>query len=266
MLTALLGLCVATRAVASDGAGASSFRVRAGVQQTSLGREGRVLFELKLPFDALTRGAPRRARLSGLREGDGERGGEGKDGGVERAAELPRALRLSSADVERLVQYALGADRVASRARRLNRLASRAKSSAWLPELTLRGGRRTDQTLRLTPTASDPYRYSQSDGTDLYGEARAAWKLDRLLFAKEEVVLARQHQSERARRDQVVERLLTALFAWQRAELASRDPALDSAAQLRSRLDALQARLRLDVLTRGGFSRLVAAPSRSKRE
>ena len=57
-----------------------------------------------------------------------------------------------------------------------------------------------------------------------------------------------------------MERVLEALFAWQLAELRAVDPNLTLEDQLRFQLLALQARLRLDVLTGGLFGRLVPSP------
>lgn len=176
-------------------------------------------------------------------------------------AELPADLVLDSKLVARLLRRALALDGSQRRGRRLASLRDRSKSSAWLPELSLRAGRSTDQSLRLTPTSSDPYRYTQSDGSDLYGEVKLSWKLDRVLFSREELVVQRLAQSEQARRDQVAERLLNAVFEWQLAELRSRDPAQTLEDQLRFRLLAAQARLRLNVITGGLFERLAPTPA-----
>ena len=179
---------------------------------------------------------------------------------------LPRDLVLSSKLIARLLRRALALDGSQRRGRRLAALADRSKSSGWLPELSLRAGRSTDQSLRLTPTSSDPYRYTQSDGSDLYGEVKLSWKLDRVLFSREELGLQRLAQSEQARRDQVAERLLSAVFDWQLAELRSRDVNQTPEDQLRFALLAAQARLRLDVITGGLFGRLAPTPEASEKE
>ncbi|HEX3854782.1 MAG TPA: hypothetical protein VHW01_27665, partial [Polyangiaceae bacterium] len=66
---------------------------------------------------------------------------------------------------------------------RLTSLSGRSRSSAALPELRLRATRTTGQTLRLTPTTDDPYRYSTAGASELAFEARLTWHLDRLVFS-----------------------------------------------------------------------------------
>lgn len=242
--------------------GHAELQLSGGVRQRDDGRESWVVAQLSLPLGEF--GQPAR-RSSGLAEPPVEDAGASDPAPVEpepepRKTALPQELTLSPVLVRRLVRRALAVDGARARARHLRSLASRSRTSAWLPELSLRAGRSTDRSLRLTPTTSDPYRYSQSDGSDLYGEVKLAWKLDGVVFSRSEVGLARLRQSEQARRDQVMERVLEALFAWQLAELRAVDPNLTLEDQLRFQLLALQARLRLDVLTGGLFGRLVPSP------
>lgn len=245
--------------------GHTELQLQGGVRQREDGRETWVLAQLSLPLGDLARppGKRPRALAEPPKEPATEPNAETPDLPPEappEKASLPEELTISPQLVRRLVRRALAVDGARGRARRLASLASRSKSSAWLPELSLRAGRSTDRSLRLTPTSSDPYRYSQSDGSDLYGEVKLSWKLDGVVFSRQEVGLARLRQSEQARRDQVVDRLLEALFAWQLAELRAIDPNLPIEEQLRFQLLALQARLRLDVLTGGLFGRLVPSP------
>jgi hypothetical protein len=137
---------------------------------------------------------------------------------------------------------------------RLDSLESRARSSAALPELSLRAARSTDESLRLTPTIDDPYRYSQAGGTSLLFEARLGWKLDRLVFADEELGVERL-RGERARAEvRLVERVLVLLFAWERARAARADPDLGEAERLLAELEILKAEVSLDLLTGGWFT------------
>ena len=137
---------------------------------------------------------------------------------------------------------------------RLDGMAARARASAALPELRVRGARGTDESLRLSPTLDDPYRYTRAGGTNLLFEARATWKLDRLLFADEELGVERL-RGERARaRTELAERVLKTLFAWQRADLNARDRSARPEKRALSRLLAFEAELTLDVLTAGWFS------------
>jgi hypothetical protein len=125
--------------------------------------------------------------------------------------------------------------------------------SAALPELRLRAAHSTDESLRLAPTTSDPYRYTQSGGADLAFEARLTWKLDRLVFADEELGVERLRGQRAAGRAQLVKQVLAALFAWQRAELRRLDPELSTEARVEAALRALEAVITLDVLTGGWF-------------
>lgn len=243
--------------------GQAELQLTGGLRQRETSRETWVVAQLSLPlgdFSAPTdRGSRGFAEPPADAPADVPEEAPRAEPEPERAS-LPEELSVSPTLVQRLVRRALAVDGARARARRLASLASRSKSSAWLPELSLRAGRSTDRSLRLTPTSSDPYRYTQSDGSDLYGEVKLSWKLNGVVFQREEVGLARLRQSEQARRDQVVERVLEALFAWQLAELRAVDPNATIEDQLRFQLLALQARLRLDVLTGGLFGRLVPSP------
>ncbi|HVJ19723.1 MAG TPA: hypothetical protein VM686_30090 [Polyangiaceae bacterium] len=136
----------------------------------------------------------------------------------------------------------------------LDGLASRARTSAALPELRLRAARSNDEALRLTPTSDDPYRYSLAGGTDLLLEATATWRLDRLLFAGEEVALTRLRIERDKAEAAITARTLQRLFAWRRALIDSVDSRLDDAARTEAALVAWEARAELDVLTNGWFS------------
>jgi hypothetical protein len=137
---------------------------------------------------------------------------------------------------------------------RLDGLVSRARAAAALPELRLRAARVTDESVRLSPTLDDPYRHTQAGGTNLLFEGRATWKLDRLLFADEELAVERLRGEQARARGALAERVLQALFSWQRAELAARSPKADADERAKSWLLALEAELTLDMLTGGWFS------------
>jgi hypothetical protein len=128
-----------------------------------------------------------------------------------------------------------------------------------LPELRLRVARSDDETLRLTPSSEDPYRYSLAGGTDLLLEATATWKLDRLLFASEEVSLLRLRMERDKAEASVTQRTLKALFAWRRALSESHDPSALPEERAEAVLRAWEARAELDVLTAGWFSERLSA-------
>ncbi len=139
--------------------------------------------------------------------------------------------------------------------RRLDALGGRARWSASLPELQLRGGRTTDQSLRLAPTTTDPYRFTQTGATSLVYEGRLRWRLDRLVFAGEELRLEQLRHARAQARARVTQRTLELLFAWQRARLAAEEAGLEPAEQALRELALEQAEAALDVATGGWFSR-----------
>lgn len=141
--------------------------------------------------------------------------------------------------------------------RRLAGAASRARGSAALPEMRLRAARVLDQSLRLSPTADDPYRYLRAGATNLLFEARLTWKLDRLVFADEELGIERLRAEHGRGRALLAERVLKLLFAWQRARAKAADPELSENQRSLEELSVLESELALDVLTHGWFSATV---------
>jgi hypothetical protein len=123
-----------------------------------------------------------------------------------------------------------------------------------LPELRVGAGRSTDQSIRLTPSSTSEYQYTQAGGADLWLEARLSWKLDRLLFAREELDVERLRRAERVARWKRIERVINSLFAWQKALIEAADPAASSEQQVLAQLRAARAQAELDVLTGGWFS------------
>ncbi|MEO6603253.1 MAG: hypothetical protein ABIQ16_25435 [Polyangiaceae bacterium] len=137
---------------------------------------------------------------------------------------------------------------------RLASLAARARSSAALPEVGLRTLHSTGQTLRLTPTSDEPYRYTQAGTSELALEARLTWHLDRLVFADEEVPVERlQHERDAAER-RLIDYVLQRLLAWQRGRFRAADLNLEPEQRQTAELEALGAAVELDVVTGGWFS------------
>jgi hypothetical protein len=140
----------------------------------------------------------------------------------------------------------------------LSSLATRSRTRALLPELRLRAGRGTDQSLRYSPTTDDPDRWLVSGAADYNYEAQASWTFDRLIFADDEVAIERlRQQGARARGERGL-KALKLLFAWQRAWVRLRVGDLDPDQAWAAELDVLQARAELDVLSGGWFSKQLA--------
>ncbi len=142
----------------------------------------------------------------------------------------------------------------AAQRRSLDAMASRARSSALLPELRLRALRNSDQALRWIPTTDDPYRITQADGTGLALEASAIFRLDRLLFARDELAVARLQLKAGAERIKLEARVLEAVLGLFRArEVACADDAGEPARAAQS-LKVLELFVELDALTAGWFA------------
>jgi hypothetical protein len=139
--------------------------------------------------------------------------------------------------------------------RRLDGMAARSRAAASLPEVRLGAGTSRDESLRLTPTAADPARFTRDGGRDLWLEARLTWRLDSAIFAHDEIAIMRLRAQQREEAARLTGEVLEALMAWQRARLllASDKAAPDErdAAAVRQ----FGAVARLDVLTDGWFSR-----------
>ncbi|UQA59631.1 hypothetical protein [Polyangium aurulentum] len=167
----------------------------------------------------------------------------------------PRPVIVTPEMARAAVAAALEHAGLAEKAARIDRVVARARTSSLLPELRLRVTRLVDESQSLAPTEYDPGRITASGGSSLWLEARATWRLDRLVFADEEVALERLREERAATRDKLVDRVLDLLFALQRAKTAEEDPARTPEEQARAGLEAAEAAASLDVVTGGWLSR-----------
>ena len=177
------------------------------------------------------------------------------------AAEPPATPLLGLEQLRALAEFSRRASSVAlavagaaADRSRLDSLSSRARSSALLPEVRLRAVRNTDQALRWVPTADDPTRVTQADGAGLILEASATFRLDRLVFAHEELMVERLRIRAGAERLKLEARVRESVLGLFRArELACSLPAEDPARapQIIKLLELFQ---ELDALTAGWFS------------
>lgn len=162
-------------------------------------------------------------------------------------------LRALAEFSRRASAVALAVVGTAAERRRLDSLSSRARSSALLPEVRFRVVRNTDQALRWIPTTDDPYRITQADGTGLILEGSATFRLDRLLFASEEIAIERLRSDFGDARLKLEGRVLAAVLGlFQARERACAANA--SAEQGAQVLKALELFAELDGLTAGWFS------------
>jgi hypothetical protein len=186
---------------------------------------------------------------------------------VEQPAEQvtkPPTVRPRALDATALAALARGALAAARRAehapereRALDGLASRARLSSLLPEVRVRAARTRDESLRLTPTTDDPYRFTLAGGDAVVLEGAATFRLSRLLFADEELAVERLRLERERNAERRVARVLERVLAWHAAlvRLASAGEEGDRE-RLSLELDA--ASVELDVLTNGWFQARVA--------
>jgi hypothetical protein len=152
------------------------------------------------------------------------------------------------------VRAALVRARAGPRRDELEGLSTRARASGIVPELRLRLAHALDEDQSLSPTEYDPDRITASGGTSLWIEGRATFRLDRLVFAGEEVAIERL-RSEQARAERAIERdVVRAIGSWQAAQVLLSDPDATEAARVRAEIDAAVSEAELDVLTDGWFS------------
>lgn len=157
------------------------------------------------------------------------------------------------------VRAALRHARLAALDAPLDALATRARSSALLPELRLRALRRADDGQSLAPTEYDPTRTTATTGTSVWLEARATWRLDRLVFTDDEIAIERLRDARAEAQTKATARVLDLLFAWQRAQTALADPKRTPEERTEATLRRIEAETALDVCTDGWFSRWLSA-------
>lgn len=178
------------------------------------------------------------------------------------ATSAPRApfdvvddVRLAPSEVRRLVRAAWDAAGLALDETRLTDLATRARTSATLPELRLRVVRTVDESLRLSPTLDEPDRTLGGAGVAMHYEARATWRLDRLVFADDEIALERMRIERNAERMRLTLHLLEIVTTWQRAHARALDPTLPAYERADAAVREVAASTALDALTDGAWSK-----------
>jgi len=182
-----------------------------------------------------------------------------RSAGADAGAASPAATRANAVVVDlavarACVSAALRAVNLTDDAR-LDSMAARARSSAALPELRLRAMRTADESGRVTQSDLDPSHFTETGATTDWLEARLTFRLDRLLFADDEVAIERIRVERSEQRSRVAARALEVLFEWQRAYLLEQDPDLGTDQHLAALVRELEAGARLDVMTDGWFAR-----------
>jgi hypothetical protein len=203
-------------------------------------------------------------RFEDLDDRGAKRGGKGKvedppaeasPAGEPPAQPGPGPRVIDGATARGLVHAALAADRSAEDNDRIDSLATRARVSALLPELRFRIGHDVGEGESVSPTEYDPDRLTTNGTSSLWLEGRATFRLDRLVFADDEVQIERL-RAERAKEDRLMtDRILGLIRQWEEAEMVLTDPGLvDPDVRARAEVDQIAAEASLDVLTNGWFN------------
>ena len=193
----------------TPGGGDLSVTLSARAERSDVGSGMSGFVALAVPLDRLA--APRKLAASVDERPDDDARNQTPDDappgeGERTSPETPEEPAISAPVLAHLaraaVQAALRANDVSLRRSELEGLATRARASAALPELRFRAAHSNDQSLRLAPTLEDPDRYTLDGGNDLMLEASVTWRLNRLVFADEEIaverlVLERERNTER---------------------------------------------------------------------
>jgi hypothetical protein len=161
---------------------------------------------------------------------------------------------FTAEEVRSLVAAAVRAAGLDKDDKRLDDMASRARAAAALPELRIRVARISDDSQSLAPTEYDPLRVTADARVTLWLEARATWRLDRLLFADEEVPIQREKRTLAAERLKITERVAALLAQWQKAKEDEKDPEGTEMQRVHAALRALEAETTLDLLSGGWVS------------
>jgi hypothetical protein len=142
---------------------------------------------------------------------------------------------------------------------RLESIASRARSSAALPELRVRAVRTLGETGRVSLSEDDPSRYVASGAATTVLEARLTFRLDRILFADEEIAVERARLDRSELRARMAAKVLQALFEWQKAYALTADATLSADDRFAATLREAESSAILDMMTNGWFGAFRAA-------
>ena len=177
----------------------------------------------------------------------------------------PRVERVAPPAITVTADVARSCVRAALRAmglgddNRLDSVAARARSSAALPELRLRAVRTLGESGRISLSEDDPSRYVASGAASNVLEARLTFRLDRLLFADEEIVVERARLDRSELRSRTAAKVLQLLFEWQRAYALAQDAALAAEDRFAAVVREAESSALLDVMTGGWFGAYRAA-------
>ena len=163
-------------------------------------------------------------------------------------------LPISSDVVRKAVQIAWSVASLSVDDPRLESLANRARISSLLPETRLRAMRTQDVQARID-SLPDEQRYYDRSGANLWLEARLTWRLDRIVYADDEVSIERIRIEHHEARTKLAGRVIENMAKWQRAWIHRQSLASGSDEALEAEIHQAEAEMVLDQLTDGWFSR-----------
>lgn len=152
------------------------------------------------------------------------------------------------------VRAAIDAAGVAKELARLDDVSTRARVSGLVPELRLRVARVVDEDQSLSPTEYDPERITASGGSSVWIEGRATFRLERLVFADEEVALEKMRAERHKLERDIADDVLKSFALWQRASALLARADLDDETREKLEIELSVEQTRLDVLTDGWFT------------
>ncbi len=202
-----------------------------------------------------TDGAEAASAISRPADGPLAKGTEAKARAQPNSAQIASALRryAGEPDVEAVVRAALQTAR--NDPEQADAMASRARSSGWLPTLRLglRRGLARDlsayQTVEVDKT-------SQSTDDDLVLEASLAFQLGKLIFHRSEVAIAREGRALADARADLIRTVIHAFFERRRLQL-ERD--LGGRADIGRQIRIAELEALLNAFTDGAFGRMMSA-------
>ncbi len=140
----------------------------------------------------------------------------------------------------------------------LSALSSRARASALAPELRLRAYRGFDVGARVYRT--DDVAVTTNDAAQTFFEVRLGWRLDRLVFADEEIAVERMKLERAELRQRISGKVVDLVLRWQRARRAANDPSLLDSERDEAAITAVETLLALDAVTGGVASTVLLSP------
>ena len=144
----------------------------------------------------------------------------------------------------------------AQRRAQLDNASARDRWAGLLPDVSVRVGYNTDQTLRLTPVVGEDDRWQSTGGADSRLELRAGWDLHRLIYGGSELSVERLHAQFQRDWQREEQRISVLLETWMVARVEARvEEALLK--RMRALARAAAASAALDRATGGWFSRAV---------